>query len=39
MEAIEASLPSEDGLGCFNRTYLEVTRQLGSDRRPEVHDE
>ena len=28
MEAIGASVPAEDGLGCFNRMYLEVTRQV-----------
>jgi Family of unknown function (DUF5995) len=30
METIGASLPAEDGLGCFNRMYLEVTRQVNS---------
>jgi hypothetical protein len=30
MEAIEAALPTADGLGCFNRMYLEVTRQVDS---------
>ena len=30
MEAIGASLPADDGLGCFNRMYLEVTRQVDS---------
>ncbi len=30
MEAIGASLPAGDGLGCFNRMYLEVTRQVDS---------
>ncbi len=28
MEAIEAALPAGDGLACFNRMYLEVTRQV-----------
>src|SRR5216684_4770064 len=28
MEAIGASVPAEDGLGCFNRMYLEVTKQV-----------
>src|ERR1700722_4028385 len=31
MEAIEASLPAGDGLACFNRMYLDVTRQVNSD--------
>ncbi len=30
MEAIGASVPARDGLGCFNRMYLEVTRQVES---------
>jgi hypothetical protein len=30
MEAIRASVPARDGLGCFNRMYLEVTRQVDS---------
>src|SRR5271170_1992319 len=30
MEAIEAALPAADGLACFNRMYLDVTRQLDS---------
>jgi Family of unknown function (DUF5995) len=28
MESIEASVGPEDGLGCFNRMYLEVTREV-----------
>ena len=28
MEAIEAALPAIDGLACFNRMYLQVTRQV-----------
>jgi len=28
MEAIGAALPAGDGLACFNRMYLEVTRQV-----------
>lgn len=28
MEAIGASVPAGDGLGCFNRMYLEVTKQV-----------
>jgi hypothetical protein len=28
MEAIAAALPAADGLACFNRMYLEVTRQV-----------
>jgi hypothetical protein len=28
MEATEAALPAADGLACFNRMYLEVTRQI-----------
>jgi len=31
MEAIAAALPATDGLACFNRMYLEVTRQVGSE--------
>ena len=30
MEAIEAALPAADGLACFNRMYLDVTRQVNS---------
>ena len=30
MEAIAAALPAEDGLACFNRMYLDVTRQVNS---------
>jgi hypothetical protein len=30
MEAIEAALPGADGLACFNRMYLQVTRQINS---------
>jgi Family of unknown function (DUF5995) len=30
MEAIGAALPAADGLACFNRMYLEVTRQVSS---------
>jgi hypothetical protein len=30
MEAIEASLPAADGLACFNRMYLDVTKQVNS---------
>jgi hypothetical protein len=30
MEAIGAPLPAADGLACFNRMYLEVTRQVNS---------
>lgn len=30
MEAIEAAFPAADGLACFNRMYLEVTRQANS---------
>ncbi len=33
MEAIGASLPAGDGLGCFNRMYLEVTQQVDSSLR------
>ena len=28
MEAIEAELPASDGFACFNRMYLDVTRQV-----------
>src|SRR5262245_4527593 len=28
LEAIEAALPAIDGLACFNRMYLQVTRQV-----------
>ena len=28
MEAIEAALSATDGLACFNRMYLDVTRQV-----------
>ncbi len=31
MEAIEAALPAADGLACFNRMYLDVTRQVDSE--------
>ena len=31
MEEIDAELPAADGLACFNRMYLEVTRQVGAD--------
>jgi len=30
LEAIGAGLPAADGLACFNRMYLEVTRQVAS---------
>ena len=30
MEAIEAALPAADGIACFNRMYLDVTRQVNS---------
>ena len=30
MEAIEAALTTADGLACFNRMYLDVTRQVNS---------
>ncbi|HXZ74370.1 MAG TPA: DUF5995 family protein, partial [Streptosporangiaceae bacterium] len=30
MEAIETALPATDGLACFNRMYLQVTRQISS---------
>ena len=30
MEAIAATLPAADGLACFNRMYLDVTRQVNS---------
>jgi hypothetical protein len=30
MEAIDAALPAADGLACFNRMYLDVTRQVNS---------
>jgi Family of unknown function (DUF5995) len=30
MEAIEAALPAGDGLACFNRMYLGVTRQVNT---------
>jgi Family of unknown function (DUF5995) len=29
MQAIGASVPPGDGLGCFNRMYIEVTEQVG----------
>src|SRR5260370_9592339 len=29
MESIDAGLPDTDGLACFNRMYLEVTRAVG----------
>jgi hypothetical protein len=31
MEAIGATLPAADGLACFNRMYLTVTRTVGAD--------
>jgi hypothetical protein len=31
MAAIEAMLPAADGLACFNRMYLDVTRQVNSE--------
>jgi hypothetical protein len=31
MEAIETALSAADGLACFNRMYLEVTRQVNSE--------
>ena len=31
MEAIEAALPAADGIACFNRMYLNVTRQVNSE--------
>lgn len=31
MEAIDAVTPPSDGLACFNRMYLEVTRTVGQD--------
>ena len=30
MEAIGTALPATDGLACFNRMYLDVTRQVNS---------
>jgi hypothetical protein len=30
MEAIQAGLPAADGLACFNRMYLDVTRQVNT---------
>jgi hypothetical protein len=30
LEAIDAALPEADGLACFNRMYLDVTRQVSS---------
>jgi Family of unknown function (DUF5995) len=30
MEAIQAGLPAADGLACFNRMYLDVTRQVNA---------
>ena len=30
MEAMAAALPAADGLACFNRMYLDVTRQVNS---------
>jgi uncharacterized protein DUF5995 len=30
MEALAAALPAADGLACFNRMYLDVTRQVDS---------
>jgi hypothetical protein len=31
MQAIETATPAGDGLACFNRMYLEVTRQVDSE--------
>ena len=31
METIAAALPAADGLACFNRMYLDVTRQVNSE--------
>jgi len=31
MEAIGAALPASDGLACFNRMYLEVTKAVSAD--------
>jgi hypothetical protein len=31
MAEIDAELPADDGLACFNRMYLAVTRQVGAD--------
>lgn len=31
MEAIQAATPADDGLACFNRMYLQVTRQVDSE--------
>jgi hypothetical protein len=31
MEAIGAALPTSDGLACFNRMYLEVTKAVSAD--------
>jgi len=31
MEALAAALPAADGLACFNRMYLDVTRQVNSE--------
>ncbi len=31
MEAIEAAIPPSDGLACFNRMYLGVTREVNSE--------
>ena len=30
MEVLAAALPAADGLACFNRMYLDVTRQVDS---------
>lgn len=30
LEAIESALPAGDGVACFNRMYLEVTREVGA---------
>src|SRR5262245_20276045 len=30
MEAISAALPPTDGMACFNRMYLDVTRQVNA---------
>jgi hypothetical protein len=36
MEAIGAGVPAADGLGCFNRMYLEVTQQVDSQLKAGV---
>lgn len=33
MQAIDAALPAQDGLACFNRMYLDVTRAVGRNVR------